>query len=90
MVPPSSMPEVAARSHRALSQGRLNDTGLVLRPSHGFTQRRSRHCGGTRVLRALAEQCVALLLPKQSAWTQQPFQLYRYRDLDGLGGRHRR
>ena len=33
---------------------------------------------------ALAEQRVALELRKQSAWTQQPFQLYHYRDLDGL------
>lgn len=76
-----------ARGRRAVASRavpRSPERHWPVRPSHGFHQRRSRHCGGTRVLRALAEQCVALLLPKQSAWTQQPFQLYRYRDLDGL------
>ncbi|WP_206662283.1 DUF4143 domain-containing protein [Propioniciclava sinopodophylli] len=77
------MDEVAARSHRAPSQGRLERHWLV-RPSHGLHQRRSRHCGGREYFGALAEQCVALELRKQSAWTQQPFQLYHYRDLDGL------
>jgi predicted AAA+ superfamily ATPase len=50
----------------------------------GFTSAAAGTVGGREYFGALAEQCVALELRKQSAWTQQPFQLYHYRDLDGL------
>lgn len=61
----------------------LNDTGLSAHLT-GFSSATAGTVGGREYFGALAEQCVALELRKQSAWTQQPFQLYHYRDLDGL------
>ncbi|MBK8445260.1 MAG: DUF4143 domain-containing protein [Micropruina sp.] len=61
----------------------LNDTGLAAHLA-GFTSAHATTVGGREYFGALTEQFVALELRKQSAWSQEPFQLFHYRDLDGL------
>lgn len=61
----------------------LNDTGLSAHLAR-FTSTQARAIGGREYFGSLAEQFVVLELRKQAAWARVPFQLFHYRDHDGL------
>jgi len=61
----------------------LNDTGLSAQLT-GFTGAHAQTVGGREYYGALTEQFVALELRKQAAWSHERFQLFHYRDHDGL------
>jgi predicted AAA+ superfamily ATPase len=61
----------------------LTDTGLSAALAN-FTAPMAINPGGREYYGALVEQFVALELAKQRAWTQMPFDLYHFRDRDGL------
>jgi len=61
----------------------LVDTGLAAALTN-FTARMSFSPGGLEYFGALVEQFVALELLKQRTWASTPYDLYHYRDRDGL------
>ena len=61
----------------------LTDTGLSAALSE-FTTAMAVTPGGREYYGSLVEQFVALELTKQQAWTVTPYDLYHFRDLDGL------
>ena len=61
----------------------LSDTGLAAALAN-FTAPMAISPGGREYYGALVEQFVALELAKQRAWTTRPFELYHFRDRDGL------
>lgn len=61
----------------------LCDTGLSAALA-GFTPADANQVGGREYFGALVEQFVALELLKQRTWSEVPFDLFHYRDRDGL------
>ncbi|MFZ1410280.1 MAG: AAA family ATPase [Micropruina sp.] len=61
----------------------LHDTGLSASLAR-FTAEHAQSIGGREYYGALVEQFVALELAKQQAWSNTPFTLHHFRDLDGL------
>ena len=61
----------------------LIDTGLAAALTN-FTAQMSFSPGGLEYFGALVEQFVALELLKQRTWTSVPYDIYHYRDRDGL------
>lgn len=61
----------------------LNDTGLAAALS-AFSPTQSSTVGGHEQYGNLVEQFVALELAKQRTWSQETFDLYHFRHLDGL------
>lgn len=61
----------------------LTDTGLSA-ALNGFTTTKAMTPGGREYYGCLVEQFVALELAKQRTWTQTPYDIYHFRDLDGL------
>jgi len=61
----------------------LTDTGLAAAMT-AFTAPMASSPGGREYFGALAEQFVALELTKQRTWARVPFDLYHFRDRDGL------
>lgn len=61
----------------------LNDTGLAAALS-AFSPAQSLTVGGREQYGNLVEQFVALELAKQRTWSQQTFDIYHFRHLDGL------
>lgn len=61
----------------------LNDTGLSAALA-SFTPDDAIHVGGREYYGSLVEQFVALELLKQRSWSATPFDLFHYRENDGL------
>lgn len=75
------------RSHRGRVVRRpkisLHDTGLSAALAT-FTTAHASTIGGREYYGALVEQFVAVELVKQQAWSDTPYSLHHFRDLDGL------
>jgi uncharacterized protein len=61
----------------------LTDSGLAA-ALVGFTSAKARNLGNREYYGSLVEQFVALELKKQQTWASLPYDIYHYRDTNGL------